>query len=708
MPTSAPAARGRWLALGLSLLVAAATVAAYWAVRGHAFLQFDDADYVTQNPAVRAGLTWQGLRWAFSSSYAGNWHPLTWLSHMADVQIFGLDAGAHHLTNLLLHVLTSLLVFRFLRRATGTIWPSAFAAALFALHPVRVESVAWIAERKDVLSGACVLLTLNAYVSWVARPSAMRMAAVVAAFALALLSKPMAVTVPFVLLLVDVWPLRRWPGEAGGPGAPRLAALVREKAPLFALAAASAVVTFLVQRRAGAVQSLDAFPLALRLANVPVAYVQYLARVCWPVSLAPLYPYPASIPAWQVAGASTVLAAITALVARAWSRRPYLAVGWAWFLGMLVPVIGVIQVGAQPYADRYLYLPAIGLFVMAAWGARDGLAARPSWTRAAAAAAVVVVLALGVLTWRQARYWADSVTLWERTVAVTRDNYRAYTNLGYALAEAGDRSRARGAYEDAIRINPAYANARNYYGLLLGDMGDQARAAAEFEAALGVRPRFVQARNNLGLARAAENRMDEALAAFSEALRLDPSFTPARTNLAIAYVKLGRTQDALAEFERVVAEAPQTAQARLNLASALAAAGRPKDALPQFEAAARLGGDPADVHYLWGGVLMDLGDAAGAATHFLAAVQAEPRSAPAVHDLGRSLTLSGRLNDGIQMLQAAVQLDPGNADYHHDLGAALARRGLLPQAIAEMQAALQIDPAHAEALDALRRLTSKK
>jgi len=701
-----PRRRGLAVILALALVIIAA--AAYSPVRQHAFLQFDDADYVVENGAVRAGLTWAGLKWAFSTPYAGNWHPLTWISHMADVQMFGMDAGLHHLSSLFLHLLTTLLVFRLLTRLTGAMGASACVAALFAVHPLHVESVAWVAERKDVLSGFFSVLTLTAYAWYTRHPGWVRYLAVGGSFALALLSKPMAVTLPFVLLLLDAWPLARWRGVSLGADAPGAMALLREKAPLFAMAAASAVVTFLVQRHAGAVQSLDAYPIALRLANMPVAYVTYLVDTVLPVYLAPLYPYPSSITWWQSATAVITLAAISVGAFR-WRRdKPYLIVGWCWFLVMLVPVIGLVQVGSQSHADRYMYLPAIGLFMMAVWGIREWAASRPAWSRALPALGVAVVIAAAVATYRQVMFWQDSVTLWERTVAVTEDNYRAQTNLGFALAAAGQRSRALAAYSEAIRLNPNYPNAHNYFGTLLADMGDHDRAAAEYEAALAHRPRFAEAQNNLGLTRAAQDRLDDAIAAFTEALRVDPSFAPARNNLAIAYMRQGHPEKAIAEFEEAVRQQPDSAESHANLATALAGAGRKRESLPHFEAAARLGGDPVRTNYMWGLALMDLGDMPGATARFTDALTANPSFAPAVHDLGRSLALSGRWTEALQALQLAIQLDPGNADYHHDLGAALAQRGMIPAAIAEMRAALEIDPAHVEARDALRLLTKKQ
>ena len=701
------AGENRLTFVALSVGLAALTFAAYSSVRGHDFLQFDDAAYVTQNGAVRAGLTWAGVRWAFTTPWAGNWHPLTWLSHMADVQLFGMDPGWHHLSSLFVHMLTAILLLRMLWRATGLLWPSAFVAALFALHPLHVESVAWIAERKDVLSALFSVLTCSAYVTYVRRPSAMRYGLVVLPLVLALLSKPMAVTLPLMLLLMDVWPLARWNRTSEAADSRSTWALIREKIPFLALAAASAVVTFVVQRKAGAVQSTDAFPIAMRLANVPVAYAKYLLLTIFPWHLAPLYPYPTSIVWWMVVLSIGLLVAISVGVYRARQTQPYLAMGWCWFLGTLVPVIGVVQVGSQPYADRYTYVPAIGLFIMAVWGARQLMLARPDWSRAIALAGAIVVAGFAVVTWRQAAVWKDSVTLWEHAVAVTRDNYRGQTNLGFALADVGQRTRAAAAYTEAIRINPQYPNAHNYYGALLAEMGEHDRAAAEFQTALTLRPRFAEAHNSLGLTRMAQNRVDDAIAEFDAALKIDPGFAPARNNLAIAYVNQQRYDLALPAFEEAVRQQPGSAEAQFNLASALANSGRKKESLPHFEAAAQQGGDPVKVHYTWGTTLMDMGDMPGATTQFMAALTVNPSYAPAVHDLGRSLSLSGHLREGLQALQSAVQLDPNNADFHYDFGAALAQGGLIPQAIAEMRNALRIDPAHAEALEALKLLIKK-
>jgi len=698
--TSAAPGPKTGLFVAIAAVLVVLTAAAYAPVRSHDFLQFDDADYVTNNPVVRAGLTARGAWWALTAYYAGNWHPFTWLSHMADVQVFGVDAGWHHLSSVALHLATTLVLFAVFTRVTKAIWPSAFVAAAFALHPLHVESVAWIAERKDVLSIFFFALTLAAYAAYARRPSIARYGAVMLLFAAALLSKPMVVTLPFVLLLMDVWPLGRRASAGWWP-------LVREKLPLVAMAIATAVATFLAQRQAGAVQSLDAFPLALRVANAPVAYVKYLVSLAWPVDLAALYPYPSSIPIWQSAGAAVLLAAITIGAWRQIRQRPYLVVGWLWFLGTVVPVLGLVQAGSQPRADRFMYMPAIGIFFAVAWAARDWAAGRAERGRIVAAVGVAAIIAMTVLTARLVPDWKDSVSIWERAVAVTEGNYRGHTNLGFALAEAGQRNRAIGEYREALRLNPDYPNAHNYLGVVLAEVGDADGAAAAFRAAIKLRPRFAAARNNLGLTYAGQGKYPEAVTEFSDALAIDPRFVPARRNLGIAYAQQRQFDRALELLTEAVRQDPWSPESHATLAQALADAGRKREALPHFADAIRLGGDPQVVHYSWATVLMDLAEPAEASAHFAAVLRVNPRNPPVVHEFGLSLAEAGRLNEAVAALQTAVQLDPGNADYHHDFGAALARRGLIKEAIAEMEATLKINPQHAEAREALRVLSGK-
>ena len=575
--------------LSAGFLVVAATAAAYGAVRHHQFLNFDDPAYITDNPMVRAGLSWDGLRWAFSAGHAGNWHPLTWLSHMADVSLCGLEPGCHHVMNVAFHILSALLLLRFLYTATGRVGASACVAGLFALHPLHVESVAWIAERKDVLSTFWWMAAINIYAGGGERPSWARLAALAAASAAAMLSKPMAVTLPFTLLLLDIWPLRRWQAFAGGGGwLTGLAARVRATWPVFLMAGALCVVTFIVQRQAGAVQSVEAFPVALRLANVPVAYATYLLKTAWPAGLAPLYPYPEVLPPWQWIAALGLLLAITIGAVRLRARAPVVLVGWLWFLGTLLPVIGLVQVGAQPFADRYTYVPLVGVFLMVVWGVAGVIRSRAAAV-VAGGIAVAAIAALAVATSRQVEVWRDSVTLWTHAVSATTGNYRAQTNLGFALARAESSARAEAAYREALRLKPDYPRARNYLGALLLELDRPQEAEAELRAALAVWPRFAEARNSLGMALAAQDRQADAIREFEIALAEAPSFAQARNNLGIALARSGRLTDAIAAFEASVRLQPASAEAHLNLAVALLDAGRPLDARPHLDAAIRYG-----------------------------------------------------------------------------------------------------------------------
>ena len=434
----------------------------------HPFVNYDDDQYVFENAHVAGGLTADGLAWAFTRSHASNWHPLTWVSHMADCEIYGLGhPGGHHLTSVALHAATAILLFLLLLEMTAELWPSAFVAALFAVHPLHVESVAWVSERKDVLSGLFFVLTLAAYARYVRRPSVRRYLVMLGAFWLALLSKPMVVTLPLVLLLLDYWPLRRIMTGTSGKEArfrtermSQVRRLVLEKIPLVVLGLTVAAVTYLVQGTAR--QSMPELTLPARAGNALVSYVSYLGKFVYPVRLAVFYPHPGTaLPLWQVVTASLVLCGISAGVF-AWGRRqPYLLVGWLWYLGMLVPVIGLVQVGYQAMADRYTYLPQIGIYMMLAWGAVHLAGASPVRRRACAVAACIVVALLSVRAWRQTSYWRDSEALWMHALASTSRNYEAHHHLGKALAARGESDAAIAQYRLALEIRPDFVEAHN-------------------------------------------------------------------------------------------------------------------------------------------------------------------------------------------------------------------------------------------------------
>jgi Flp pilus assembly protein TadD len=551
-------------------LLAGLVLAVYGRVCVYEFAGYDDIGYVSANPIVGRGITSEGIRWAFTTGHMWNWHPLTWLSHMLDVQMFGLTPGAHHLVNVALHLANTLLLFTILRRWTGERWASFVVAALFAVHPLHVESVAWISERKDVLSTFFFLLTLAAHGRWAATHSPRWYAAGLAAFALGLMSKPMLVTLPFLLLLLDHWPLRR----AAMPGA-----LVLEKLPHFALAAAISVITYRVQLEQGAVDAAGTLPLTLRLGNAVVSYGRYLLATAWPVDLAIFYPYEIDLPGWRVAVSALGLAAISGLVLRAARRRPYALVGWLWYLGTLVPVIGLVQAGSQSHADRFTYIPLIGLFVMLAWGGRDAV------TRFSVPAAVLVPAVTGVITAcavtasTQVGVWRTSETLFAHAVRVTRRNHVAHNNLGVALQARGDLDGAIEHYREAVRIQPEYAHARTNLGKAL---------RGRFEQAVARNPRDPVAQFNLAVALHDAGELDAAIGHYEEAVRLAPANESVHLRLGAAFFASDRLAEAITEFTEAARLAPDDPTAHFNLGGALGRTGRFTEAVDEYDHVVRL------------------------------------------------------------------------------------------------------------------------
>jgi len=550
-------------AFALSAGLAALTLLAYAGVARNQFINLDDNDYVTQNVRVQAGITWRGVVWAFTTGHSANWHPLTWLSHMLDCELFGLDPTGHHLVNLLVHVATALLLFRLFLKTTRAPWPSAFVAATFALHPLHVESVAWIAERKDVLAAFFWVLTTLAYVRWLEGRGRGRYLAVVGSYALGLLSKPMLVTLPFTLLLLDLWPLGRSGNFAG------LGKLVGEKAPLFLLAFASSVVTFFVQRDAGAMTLSDHVPFALRAANALVAYASYLGKAFWPSHLAVYYPHAAeALRASEIAGAAAILGAATWAVLRVRARRPWLAVGWLWFLGTLVPVIGLVQVGSQAMADRYTYVPLIGISVAVAFDF-GWFAERCRAVRIAAS----VLLAAAVAAWtgltaRQIAYWRDDLSLFGHVVEVMPENHLAHGILGNVHLRERQFDLAMSEYETALRIRPTYAQAHSNMGMALELSGRPEEAILKYEEALRISPTLAEAHHNLGRLLAAYGRLLPAITHLEAAVRSNPDLVEVRINLGNALMLAGRRSEAIEQFEKALELRPGDPQAQRKLDAA--------------------------------------------------------------------------------------------------------------------------------------------
>jgi protein O-mannosyl-transferase len=533
--------------LAIYVALFATILIVYSQVHNFAFLELDDMEAIPANAQVRGGFTWAGILWAFSTGYAANWFPMTWLSHMLDCQLFGLDAGWHHLTNVLIHAVNSALLFALVKRMTGRQWESAFVAFVFALHPLHVESVAWISERKDVLFAFFWFLTTWLYLDFVEQRTIRRYLLLVAAFCLGLMSKQMIVTLPFALLLLDAWPLKRT----------GVRVLLLEKVPLVVLAIAASVITILVQRHGGAVQSLQEIPFSARAGNAVVSYVAYLANFVWPVGLASFYTYPFHLPAWKVALAALLLVAISVAVLVAWRKRPYLALGWFWYLGTLAPVIGLIQVGYQSRADRYTYVPLIGISIMVAF-------AWPTWKKSSAAAIAVCGFWL-LMTWIQVGYWQDGVTLERHNIAVTDRNYRAHEDLGVELAKRGDYQNALRELYTSVEENPDQAHARNTLGAILFHLGRKEEAIEQYRRGIQIDPQGAQLHMNLGNTLADVGRTDDAIRELNTAVRLKPGMAAAYFGLGRVLVMQGRQAEAIRCFREVLRLEPDYPQAREQL-----------------------------------------------------------------------------------------------------------------------------------------------
>jgi Flp pilus assembly protein TadD len=558
-------------------LLGAAVLAVFWPATHCGFIDYDDNDYVRFNNHIQHGLNGPTIQWALTTGYAAYWQPLTWLSHAVDCQLYGLDPAGHHLTNLLLHLANSLLLFLLLDRLTRALWPSAFVAAMFALHPLRVESVVWIAERKDVLSSCFWLLAVGAYVRYAegfkAQSSKFKVFYVLALvlFAFALMSKPMAVTLPFVLLLLDYWPMCRWQ-----PGTDFPWRLVIEKIPFFLLAAADSVAIFLAQAHGGAVTTLSRFPLSVRLSNAAFAYVSYLGKSVWPINLAIYYPH-RHLGLLEAGGAVGLLVVISVLVFRYFRAAPYLIVGWLWFLGMLVPTIGFVQVGGQAMADRFTYLPSVGLWMMLAWGAQDWIGSHVIRRTVAGLAGSMAVAACVVLTPWQIHFWRDTLTLYTRGAAVTDQHYLACYNLGSEAIQHGQYPQAISYLQEAVSDGgdttpwADHSRAYNDLGYAYLHEGEITNAVTNFEIALLCNSNFPEAYYNFGRALLINHQPDLAVKAFHHALAMDPKVADTHYKLANALAQLGQPAEAIAEYSQALQLRPGMDDAANALAWLLAA-----------------------------------------------------------------------------------------------------------------------------------------
>jgi len=663
------------IAIGLVVLV----VWAFWPSVSNGFVNLDDPLYVCENVHVLSGVTWQGIGWAFTSLDGGFWHPLTWLSLMLDCQMFGLRAGGHHLVSLLLHAATTLLVFLAFRRMTCATWRSAAVALMFALHPLHVESVAWVSDRKDVLSAFFWMLALLMYVHCAQKPRTTSPQSLdenhksilhipsfgfyllsLFFFVCALMSKATVLTLPLILLLLDWWPLRRSQVLS-------LRHLLLEKVPFLGAGAIAALISVYGQKQLGALAGVTQFPVGDRIANAALSYARYLAQTFWPVDLAAYYPYPASFPLGSVVGAALLGLTASAVLLWAARQRPYLAVGWLWYVVTLLPVIGLVQIGGHSRADRYTYVPLIGLFLLVVWAAHDYTKRWRYQVVILSSIAVLLVSVCLVLTRRQIGYWKESETLLRHAIAVTRDNFMAQNNLGVALTKQGQLDEAVTRLREAIRLAPTYA----------------------------------EAYNNLGAALAMQGRLDEAIAHLQESLRLKPHYAPAHNDLGAALGRQGRLDEAIDHLQEAIRLVPDFADARCNLADALAGKGRVDEAITQYQQAIQLNFNHPDTHNHLGIALSSKGRLDEAIDQFQQALKLNPDYAEAHGNLGAALDRKGRLDEALAQYRAAVESKPDYAQGQYLLAAALARQGMMEEAVAHFQAALVAQPDHPGTLNDL-------
>jgi protein O-mannosyl-transferase len=638
-------------------------------------VRYDDDDYIAQNSHVNWGLTWDGIKWAFTSLYAANWHPLTWLSHMLDVSLFGLRAGGHHLVSLLFHTGSVLLLFWFLCRATRRLWPSALVAALFAVHPLHVESVAWAAERKDVLSAFFWFATMLAYASYAEKPGVFRYVRTLVLFGLGLLAKPMLVTLPLVLLMLDYWPLERFSVERDG-WKPRMSGigtgrLLLEKAPLLAMAAVSSAITLKAQT--AAIASFDSLTFATRLANAAVSYGRYAWAMIWPQGLAVFYPFATSVFAAKLVCSILLLVTGTAAALYLGRRHRYVLVGWFWYVLTLLPVIGLVQVGWQSHADRYTYIPLTGLFIIVAWALAHAVDRRPQLRTPIAICAMIVVVAMSALTFRQVGFWKDELSVCRRAVEVSKHNPAMLANLGAILGERGEPQEGLAALHEAYKYLPENAGVITSIGSVLSRMG----------------------------------RFQESLDYFDKAIRIQPGNRDAMMGMATALARLGRTKEAEKYCRTVLEGAPDKGDGWLLLGIILGQQGRLDDAMDAFRRAAEAHPGIAAARLNMAKIYVQRGQMDMALEECRKSIAMEPQYG-AYEFMGMILLQQGRSSEAEQAYRNAIRLNPTAASVYFNLGVLLDKQGRRKEAADEIARAASLDPANKTYVEYLQRLRSSE
>jgi tetratricopeptide (TPR) repeat protein len=692
--------------LAIYLFLTAISIVAFWQVKQCDFINFDDPIYVTENIHIRYGMTMEAIRWAFTTGHAGYWIPVTWMSHMLDVQLFGLNPRWHHLTNLLFHIANTLLLFFVFHRMTKAPWKSAFVAALFAVHPLHVESVAWVAERKDVLSTFFWMLTIGAYIHYVEHPRLKNYVVVITLFALGLMAKPMLVTLPFVLLLLDYWPLKRFEeldagkrregdattnvnssgdfdplpvnkrgrksgkkhtGQALSQSSfhPRVAILrhlVLEKLPLFTLTVLSSIATFVAQGKVGAVVSSGKLPPGVRIINALVSYIIYIRKTIWPSNLAVFYPHLGLRPVGQVLVAVLALIVVTFIVIWSAKRHPYLALGWLWFTGTLVPVIGIAQAGNQSMSDRFTYIPLIGLFVMVAWGIPELVKKWRYHEAILFASSALVLISLFIATRIQVAYWNNDIALYDHALKVTGPNDIILNNRGAAYGKLGNYRQAISDYDQAIGIDPDYAMAYYNRGVAYAELGSHRQAIEDFDRAIGIDPKRSEAYYNRGLEYGKLDNQGQAIEDYNRAVEINPKYAEAYNNRGFAYYKLGNRTQAISDFDKAV---------EIN---------------PEY----------ADAYYKRGVVYGELGNLSQAISDYDRAIEINPQYALAFHNRGFAYARLGNLTQAIEDFDRAIELDPEYAKAYYNRGIANGMLGNRNQAIEDLMRAARLDNENAK------------
>jgi tetratricopeptide (TPR) repeat protein len=679
-------------------VLALVTIIAFEQVRLNEFIGYDDDRYVTENPQVKAGMTPESVHWALTTTAIGYWHPLALLSHMLDCELFGLEPSRHHLTSLFFHVANTLLLFWVLKRMTGAVWASSFVAAVFAIHPLHVESVAWISERKDVLSGLFWMLTIAAYVRYAERPSVGRYLMVVLGLSAGLMAKPMVVTMPFVLLLLDFWPLGRFSTPQAEPVTPNYRKsmtyrLIGEKIPLFVLTAVLCVVTYIVPKSRGVAVSMEFVSLNSRIENALVSYVSYIWKMLNPSRLAVLYPHPGdSLPVWKTIVCLLTLVVVSAGIVYLGRRRRYLAVGWLWYLGTLLPVIGLVQAGAQAMADRYTYLPSIGILIMIAWGVSD-LVAKWRYRRIGlGVTAGIVLTTLAICTRVQLRHWRNNLALFGHALKVTENNYVMHSNYGGALFEEGRFDEALAHFNEALRINPQYSDARRNVGIVLLRQGKIDEAIAAFAEVLSYRGEWPITHNYLGLAQAQKGEFELAVQNYNAALQFKPDYVEALKNLGIALKEQGKTNEAINKWRAGLEIEADNPDIHYNMGTVMAEQSRYEQAIHHFNITLAARPDGAEAHLNIGAVYYLQGKLDLAVQHCAEAIRLRPDYHDAHHNIAMAMTKQGKLDEAIKHFNKALEAKPTRPEVHYGLAGAFYQQGKLNLAAEQCVEALRVRP----------------